>query len=614
MNIMRITIATVMLLSINLYAFVAEVTRVNGSVQVTHANNSTDNIVLKTLLDKGDTIKVASNARTQMRFNDGTVITLGRDSIFSIDNYLFDSEKTSKAEFNIIKGSFKFLTGKIGKIAPERFKLKAKSATIGIRGTYVAGNFKENVLGVLYLGHGLGAYVDNKYGRTDLTQIGQGVFVGLNETPKNPAFWTRSQSGDLLKEVTFKENDALPKENTEYLNKHFVSGNLALYSFSNHTDSADTDTAGATIELDYTTSSYNNFNANIGLYAQTPFKLTENTNQTSFSKNLSSLHRASIAWNPSNSVVRIGRQKLSTPLSDSSNLRGRPSLELRNHWYEEKSVQDWWWATPSAFEALSAEFYEIEDLKVTAAAARSFKRSALDKFTSSLPSTSDFGNIYMAGFEYKLGPTKVQFYDLYADKFINTAYFQADLLKEYDEWGYFGAVQYIHQRSVKDFAQEVRSSLCGLKLGAYYKGWQLWSALSQTEKKRASEINALLTPFDGMNAFTNSFALRNVLPRTYNTPLSADGAYAADTFGQKLALEYDGHYDNLASLSAMLSFAQFEQKNAPNKASEIDFDISYRFEKTFEGLSANLQASHLDNSDFINVKEDIARLMMRYSF
>jgi len=32
-------------------------------------------------------------------------------------------------------GFFKIVTGKIGKIAPERFKVKTKAATIGIRGT-----------------------------------------------------------------------------------------------------------------------------------------------------------------------------------------------------------------------------------------------------------------------------------------------------------------------------------------------------------------------------------------------------------------------------------------------------------------------------------------------
>jgi len=605
---------TVAIFAVDLQAYVAQIIRINGDAQVTHLDGLKDAINLKTTLNNGDKIEVASKSRTQMRFNDGTVVTLGRDSIFSIDEYLYDSTDKSKAEFNIIKGSFKFLTGNIGKIAPKHFKLKAKTATMGVRGTYVAGNFKENVLGVLYLGMGNGVYVENEYGRSDLTEIGQGVFVGLNEVPKTPSFWNKSQSDDLLKEVNFKTEDALPKESREYLNRASIDANLGLYTFSNHNDNSDIDTAGTTVELEFTTPSYNNFSADVGFFAQIPLGIMKDATPTAFSRNLNSMHSASIAWKPSNSIVRIGRQKLTTPLSDSSNLRGRPSLELRNHWYEDRAKTDWWWSTPSAFEAISAELYEIQDLKIVASASQKFKRSALDNFSSTLPSVNDFGNIYLAGLEYKLGPTKLQLYNLYADEFINTAYLQADLLKDHEKWGYFGAAQYIHQRDVQDFSQDVRSSLWGVKAGAYYKGWQLWTALSQTQKNRASEINALLTPFDGMNAFTNSYALRNVLAPTYNTPLSSDGAYASDTFGQKIAVEYDGNYDRLSPFSAMFSFAQYDQKSAQSKATAFDLDLSYKFEKKLQGLSMTLKASKVKNSDFIKADENIAQFMTRYSF
>lgn len=610
MNSIRLTLSF-FTLAITAYASVAEVIRVQGNVQITHANHTSQKATLTSLLENGDVITVGSNSRTQIRFDDATVITLGRNTVFAIDTYFFDTTKASKAEFNLVEGSFKFLTGNIGKVAPERFKLITKTATIGIRGTYVAGNFKDNILGVLYLGKGKGAFVENQAGHTDLTQIGQGVFVGLHEVPKKPLFWTKSQSVDLLNELNFQEHDALPQENTEYLNKSSLKGNIALYSFSNHTNKNDVDTSGAVVELLYTTPSHYDLSGDIGFFTQLP---ADNTKPSSFSQELNSLHLASLAWSPKNSIIRIGRQKLVTPLSDSSNLHGLVSLELRNHWYDEKNTQDWWWTTPSAFEAINIEVYEIEDVKIMASIAQSFKRSALDKFSSSLPSTDDFGNIYLAGLEYKAYSSKFQFYDLYADKFINTAYFQADFLSKHQDFGYFGAMQYIHQRSVNDFEKDIRSSLWGAKAGAYYKGWQLWSAISQTEKKRDGEINGILTPFDGMNAFTNAYALRNVLPRTYNTPLSFDGAYGADTFGEKIALEYDGHYDKLAPLSGMIAFSEFEQKNAKNKATEIDFDIGYRFEKSLNGLNLNVKVSQLKNSDFIDAKEDIVRFIMRYNY
>jgi len=596
------------------YAGVAQMIRVQGDVRIVDKEGTSKKVSVQAEVENGDTINVTSNAKAQMRFEDGTLITLGRDTLFSVDDYLYNNRKNSKAEFKIIKGSFKFLTGSIGKIAPEHFKLKAETATMGIRGTYVAGNFKENRLGVLYLGEGNGAYVENEFGRTDLTEPGQGVFVALNEVPKKPLFWSRSQSKDLLKELSFEKDDELPKEDSSYLEKSSMKGSLSLYSFSNHRNDTDADTMGALVQIDYTTPTYYNLSADVGFIAQIPFSVMKDKSAKFFSKRLTSLYKASLSWYPSNSVVKAGRQVLQTPLSGTSLLRGRPSLELRNHWYKDKAQDDWWWTTPSAFEAISTEMYEIEDLKIVAAAAQKYKRSSLDEFKNSLPSVSDFGNIYLAGLEYRYGPTKLQIYDLYADEFVNTAYLQADMLQDYDKWGYFGAAQFIHQREVSDFSQDIRSSLWGLKAGAYYKGWQLWTAMSQTEKNKASEINSILTPFEGMNAFTNSYTLRNVLPQMSNTPLSSDGAYAADTFGHKIAVEYDGRYDKISPFSAMLSYSQFDQKSAQNKATALDLDLSYRFEKKLEGLSMSLKASQVRHSDFVRAEENVARFMTRYSF
>jgi len=74
----------------------------------------------------------------QIVFNDETTVTLGANTIFRVDEYLED-EKNSKVELSVTQGAFKVITGKIGKLAPERFKFRTKSATIGIRGTIFAG-------------------------------------------------------------------------------------------------------------------------------------------------------------------------------------------------------------------------------------------------------------------------------------------------------------------------------------------------------------------------------------------------------------------------------------------------------------------------------------------
>jgi hypothetical protein len=89
-------------------------------------------------LEKNDAVQTRANSRLQMTFEDKTVITLGSDSAFSIQEYLNDAQ-TPKAKFKFNQGTFKSITGHIGKQAPQNFILETKTATIGIRGTTVIG-------------------------------------------------------------------------------------------------------------------------------------------------------------------------------------------------------------------------------------------------------------------------------------------------------------------------------------------------------------------------------------------------------------------------------------------------------------------------------------------
>ena len=65
------------------------------------------------------------------------MISVGKNSTFSIKDYLFDVGQKPKASFKFGYGTFKAITGKIGKLNPRGFKLQTKTASIGIRGTIV---------------------------------------------------------------------------------------------------------------------------------------------------------------------------------------------------------------------------------------------------------------------------------------------------------------------------------------------------------------------------------------------------------------------------------------------------------------------------------------------
>ncbi len=86
-------------------------------------------------IDTTDIIQTSDKTLLQIIFSDKTAVTLGANTQFSVQSYQFGNAENSNAEFSLTKGFFKSISGKIGKLAPQRFKVKTPTATIGIRGT-----------------------------------------------------------------------------------------------------------------------------------------------------------------------------------------------------------------------------------------------------------------------------------------------------------------------------------------------------------------------------------------------------------------------------------------------------------------------------------------------
>ena len=84
-----------------------------------------------------DTVVTSSKSSVGLIFKDNTRISVGSNSRFEIEKYLFVPEKNQEAFVtNLVKGSMECMTGLISKVNPKAFKVKAKTATMGIRGTH----------------------------------------------------------------------------------------------------------------------------------------------------------------------------------------------------------------------------------------------------------------------------------------------------------------------------------------------------------------------------------------------------------------------------------------------------------------------------------------------
>jgi len=132
------------LLTLNLvFASVGKLTAIRGDVTVfREASQISASVGMK--LEEKDKIVTKKASKAQMIFNDKTVITIGKNSSFSIHEYLYEpASKKSKAKFGASRGFFKAITGAIGKINPDKFSLATKTSTIGIRGTHFFGMMDE---------------------------------------------------------------------------------------------------------------------------------------------------------------------------------------------------------------------------------------------------------------------------------------------------------------------------------------------------------------------------------------------------------------------------------------------------------------------------------------
>lgn len=140
----------------------------SGEVKALKADHPPRILKRRTPFYVGETIRVAVDAKAQIRFADGTLLSLRPDTELRVDAFHYDADgdgAEDKNFFTLLKGGFRTITGAVGKRHPEAYKVSTPVATIGVRGTvYSAALDKELYVGV-WQG---GVTVQNDKGRLDL--------------------------------------------------------------------------------------------------------------------------------------------------------------------------------------------------------------------------------------------------------------------------------------------------------------------------------------------------------------------------------------------------------------------------------------------------------------
>lgn len=110
---------------------------VHGDVSVIHPNGSQTAARKGDLVDEGDTIATGALAQAQLVMKDEGLIALRPDSRLRLDTYRFNgkADGSEQGVFGLLKGGFRSITGWIGRVNKDNYKIRTATATIGIRGT-----------------------------------------------------------------------------------------------------------------------------------------------------------------------------------------------------------------------------------------------------------------------------------------------------------------------------------------------------------------------------------------------------------------------------------------------------------------------------------------------
>jgi hypothetical protein len=183
-------------------AGVGAVLRLRGEATA-QAAGQTRTLAQGTEIDLGDRLKTGPGARLEVKFSDGTDLTLGENADFTIDA-LAVSGDTGTALFTRAAGALLLAGGEIAKLPQHRIEIASSAGTIGIRGTTVwGGTIKPGSLLDVLLIEGA-VEVRTAAGAVVLDQPGLGTSVtAAGGAPQIPTSWAQALRANALATVSF---------------------------------------------------------------------------------------------------------------------------------------------------------------------------------------------------------------------------------------------------------------------------------------------------------------------------------------------------------------------------------------------------------------------------
>ncbi len=168
-----------------------KVTAMQGSVWARSGDYPERNLHRGDRIYSGDRIRTGSSASVTLLFEDKSRFDLGPSADMVVGKYVFNPGKEeSSFTSRIVKGAFRFLSGLIAKKHPRAMSVQLSVATIGIRGTHVAGEVEPTSAKVVLMqpeeDHPTAIEVYNDYGSVVVDKPGYGTEIPDEHSPPSP--------------------------------------------------------------------------------------------------------------------------------------------------------------------------------------------------------------------------------------------------------------------------------------------------------------------------------------------------------------------------------------------------------------------------------------------
>jgi hypothetical protein len=107
---------------------------VNAAVVQANLGNQTGPSKVGDLVYQGDVVRTGADGLVSINFADGTSFNLSKNANMTLNEFVYDANgKSNSTLFNLSKGTFTFVAGKIAKTGD--MKIETPVASMGIRGT-----------------------------------------------------------------------------------------------------------------------------------------------------------------------------------------------------------------------------------------------------------------------------------------------------------------------------------------------------------------------------------------------------------------------------------------------------------------------------------------------